>query len=135
MHFDADFHVNDMTLAADFSESSQPVKANMGIVNIVHDGQNGATFTPSVSLDGVLTWENDRDLPNPAPVNIKGPQGEKGATGAPGADGKDGSPGKDGTDGKTPVKGTDYFTEADKAEMVAAVVNALPVYDGEVVAV
>lgn len=36
-------------------------------------------------------------------------------------------------DGKTPVKGTDYFTAADKAEMVNAVLAALPVYNGEVV--
>ena len=41
--------------------------------------------------------------------------------------------GKDGQDGKTPVKGTDYFTEADKAEIVSAVIAALPVYAGEVV--
>ena len=34
--------------------------------------------------------------------------------------------------GKSPVKGTDYFTDADKAEMVTAVINALPVYSGEV---
>ena len=32
----------------------------------------------------------------------------------------------------TPVKGVDYFTEEDKAEIVAAVVAALPVYEGEV---
>ena len=38
-----------------------------------------------------------------------------------------------GADGKTPVKGTDYYTAADKAEMVAAVIDALPVYTGEVV--
>jgi hypothetical protein len=37
----------------------------------------------------------------------------------------------DGEPGKTPVKGTDYFTEADKAEMVADVIAALPVYGGE----
>lgn len=36
-------------------------------------------------------------------------------------------------DGRTPVKGTDYYTEADKAEMVSAVIAALPVYNGEVV--
>ena len=41
--------------------------------------------------------------------------------------------GKTGTDGKTPVKGTDYFTATDKAEMVNAVIAALPVYAGEVV--
>ena len=41
----------------------------------------------------------------------------------------------DGKDGHTPVKGYDYFTDADKAEMVSAVVSALPKYNGEVVAV
>ena len=33
---------------------------------------------------------------------------------------------RDGTDGHTPVKGTDYWTEADKQEMVSAVLAALP---------
>lgn len=47
--------------------------------------------------------------------------------------GKKGSDGKNGVDGKTPVKGTDYFDPTDKAEMVAAVIAALPVYTGEVV--
>ena len=37
-----------------------------------------------------------------------------------------------GDPGKTPVKGTDYFTAADKTEMVNAVIAALPVYAGEV---
>lgn len=37
-----------------------------------------------------------------------------------------------GADGRTPVRGTDYWTEADKSELVAAVVAALPIYDGEV---
>lgn len=31
-----------------------------------------------------------------------------------------------GADGKTPVKGVDYYTEADKEEMVQAVLAALP---------
>lgn len=44
---------------------------------------------------------------------IQGPQGEKGE------DGKDGVNGKDGADGKTPVKGVDYFTDADKKELIA----------------
>ncbi len=39
------------------------------------DGQDGATFTPAVSADGTLSWTNDRSLPNPDPVNIRGPQG------------------------------------------------------------
>lgn len=33
-------------------------------------------------------------------------------------------------DGHTPIKGTDYFTEADKAEMVNAVLAALPAAEG-----
>ena len=44
-----------------------------------------------------------------------------------------GSAGAAGTDGYTPVKGTDYWTPEDQAEMVAAVIAALPVYSGEVV--
>lgn len=41
--------------------------------------------------------------------------------------------GDDGKNGYTPVRGVDYWTEADKAEMVADVISALPVYKGEVV--
>lgn len=40
---------------------------------------------------------------------------------------------QNGKDGYTPQKGVDYWTEDDKAEMVADVVSALPVYNGEVV--
>jgi hypothetical protein len=47
-------------------------------------GENGATFTPNVSADGVISWTNDKGLSNPAPVNIKG------------------------KDGYTPMKGKDY---------------------------
>ena len=35
----------------------------------------GATYTPAVSEDGVISWTNDQELPNPDPVNIKGPIG------------------------------------------------------------
>ena len=54
---------------------------------------------------------------------LRGPQGEQGPAGEPG---RDGANGKDGVDGKTPVKGTDYYTEADKQEMVGLVLAALP---------
>ena len=43
--------------------------------------------------------------------------GEKGETGAPG---------KDGTDGHTPERGVDYWTETDRAQIVADVLAALP---------
>lgn len=50
-------------------------------------------------------------------------------------DGAPGAPGKPGAPGPTPVAGVDYYTAADKAEMVQAVIAALPVYNGEVAAV
>ena len=56
----------------------------------------------------------------------------RGATGAPGKDGADGKPGAAGADGVTPVKGTDYWTAADKQEIVNDVLAALP--DGTEVA-
>ena len=51
-------------------------------------GADGATFIPHLSEDGVLSWTNDRGLPNPKPVNIKGEPGTPGAPGDPGKDGK-----------------------------------------------
>lgn len=41
-----------------------------------------------------------------------------------------GDKGDKGDDGKTPVKGTDYFTEADKQGLVTDVINALPTWQG-----
>lgn len=40
--------------------------------------------------------------------------------------GDKGDTGEKGQDGKTPVKGTDYYTEADKKEIVESVLEALP---------
>lgn len=39
---------------------------------------DGATFTPSVSTSGLLSWTNDKGLANPETVNIKGPKGNDG---------------------------------------------------------
>ena len=41
-----------------------------------------------------------------------------------------GDKGADGTNGKTPVKGTDYWTSADKAEIVSDTLAALPKWTG-----
>ena len=56
----------------------------------------------------------------------QGIQGIQGIQGEPGAPGPKGDKGDTGADGHTPVKGTDYFTEADKQELVTAVIAALP---------
>ena len=150
-------------------------------------GESGATFIPSVSAAGVISWSNDKGLTNPPSVSIKGPQGDKGDPGAKGDKGADGAPGVQGeagmaatisvgivstgepgtqasvtnagTDstavlnfviprgekgetgakgdtgatgeaGHTPVKGVDYFTDADKSEMIQAVLDALPAAEG-----
>lgn len=43
-------------------------------------GENGVTFTPSVSSAGVISWTNNGSLPNPESVNIKGPPGDDGVS-------------------------------------------------------
>lgn len=67
-------------------------------------GENGATFVPSVSEEGVLSWTNDKGLPNPEPVKIVG---------------------EDGVDGYSPIRGTDYWTEEDIAEIKSYVDDAI----------
>lgn len=222
------FQENDSSFSLKVMELGEDFDADVGELSKVREVWRGATFIPAVSTDGVISWTNDGDLPNPSEVNIRGPQGPQGVAGQPGKDGKDGqtgpagepgadgkdgangvscthrwsgttlyvtsasgtssanlkgetgatgqsgSDGRDGVDGtpcthrwsgttlyvtsasgttsanlkgdkgdkgdtgaagKTPTKGTDYFTPADKAEMVAAVVAALPVYDGSVTSV
>lgn len=72
------------------------------------DGANG--ITPTIGTNG--NWYlGTTDTGKPS-------RGEKGDTGAAGAD------------GKTPVKGTDYWTAADKAEIVADTLAALPTWTG-----
>lgn len=52
---------------ADYNELS----GDLGIpLSVGIPGKDGATFTPTVSEDGTLSWENNRGLPNPAPVNV-----------------------------------------------------------------
>ena len=57
---------------------------------------------------------------------IQGPQGIQGQQGPAGQDGRDGKDGADGKDGYTPVRGTDYWTEADKREIVDEVAAEMP---------
>ena len=137
MKLDLLFEQNQQNINVPFSESGAEFNTNFGETSVIHDGQSGAgqsgaTFYPDVSADGTISWTNDRGLPNPNPVNIKG---EKGDPGTNGKDGTNGTNGKDGVDGYTPVKGKDYFTETDKAEIVSSVIAALPIYDGSVTAV
>lgn len=81
------------------------------------DGQNGADGT-SVTVTSVTESTEDG-----------------GSNVVTFSDGKtltvlNGKTGENGADGKTPVKGTDYYTEADKTEMVNSVLAALPTWNG-----
>lgn len=103
-------------------------------------GANGTSVTVKTvsesTADGgsnVVTFSDGKTLT--VKNGSKGSKGDKGDTGASGAKGDKGDKGDtgdagpagaDGKDGKTPVKGTDYFTPADKNELVAAVIAALP---------
>lgn len=68
--------------------NQHPISAITGLENALASKTNGYTFTPSVSPEGVISWSNNGNLPNPDPVNIKGPQGLQGNTGPQGIDGK-----------------------------------------------
>jgi hypothetical protein len=80
-------------------------------------GKDGTTFTPSVNANGDLSWSNNGGLTNPATVNIRGPKGDTGDAGPQGQQGDTGPA------GYTPVRGTDYWTDEDKAEIVNAVLS------------
>ena len=62
-----------------------------------------------------LSVSNGKLQYNGSDVGLKGDKGDTGAAGA---------------DGYTPVKGTDYWTESDKAEIVADTLAALPTWTG-----
>lgn len=76
-----------------------------------HEHDNKSVLDLISAVDGKLRY-------NGSDVGLKG---DKGA---------DGADGKDGTNGKTPVKGTDYWTAADKAEIVNDTLSALPKWTG-----
>lgn len=79
-----------MRLDVEFSSNDAQLTAELGEYQMVYNGQNGATYTPHVSEDGVLSWTNDRDNPNPKPVSVIGPVGPQGKQGEKGDTGEDG---------------------------------------------
>jgi len=79
-------------------------------------GTDGATFTPTVSSEGVISWTNDGGKTNPQPVSIKGPQGEQGIQGVKGDKGDTGEQGPKGDTGATGPAGP----KGDKGDKGAA---------------
>ena len=87
-------------------------------------GEKGATgkdgISASHSWNGtVLTITSANGTSS---ADLKGPKGDQGIQGIQGEKGADGAKG---ADGYTPVKGTDYFTEADKAELINLIKSSL----------
>lgn len=71
-------------------------------------GPAGPYFSPAMSKDGWLSWQNNGGLSNPEPVNLMGPQGAPGQTGNPGPRGEPGPtgpPGPQGEKGETGATG------------------------------
>lgn len=79
------------------------------------DGKDGMSVTHSWN-GTVLTVTSASGTDS---VDLKGDKGDKGEKGDPG------TPGADGADGFTPVRGTDYWTESDKAEIKSYVDEAI----------
>ena len=112
-----EFVVKDGAKGADGSNGKDGTNGKDGA-----DGKPGATgadgVTPHIGDNG--NWYiGSTDTGKPS-------RGVAGAKGADGANGKDGAQGEKGADGKTPVRGTDYWTAADKQEIVNSVIAALP---------
>ena len=85
-------------------------------------GKDGADGKPGAAgADGVTPHIGDNGNWYLGSTDTGNPS--RGATGAPGKDGEKGEPG---APGKTPVRGTDYWTAADKQEIVNSVIAALP---------
>lgn len=85
------------TVQARFTVKSPEISARLSSGNVMSVGVGGAAgkgtvYTPHIA-DGILTWTNDGNRDNPAPVDIRGPKGDQGT---PGPAGPPGPPGKDG---------------------------------------
>lgn len=100
------------------------------------DGKDGTSATHSwngtvltiTSASGTSSADLKGDKGDTGAQGIPGEPGAKGDTGAKGDKGDKGdtgATGSKGADGKTPVKGVDYWTEADQESIVQQVITAL----------
>lgn len=90
------------------------------------DGAKGETGAKIIRTEYIGQAENgdyiyQQTFDNGDTSTFNVPKGDKGDTGEKGEPGANGEKGANGADGYTPIKGIDYFTKADIAEIVAAV--------------
>lgn len=95
-------------------------------VNVWIDISGGAdSIIPYIGTNGNW-WIGTNDTG----VKAEGKDGKDGAKGDKGDKGDTGAQGAKGADGNTPVRGVDYWTPSDKAEIVSAVIATLPKAEG-----
>jgi hypothetical protein len=90
-------------------------------------GGDGSDGTPG--KDGFSPIAKVTQTSSGAVITITDAEGTTTATvknGHDGVDGTAGKDGKDGADGKTPVKGVDYYTEAEKEALVQEILDQVP---------
>ena len=97
-----------MILDAKFTESTENIPAEFGVVHTVETGGGGGTGKDGASAYEIAVKHGFEGTEEEWLESLKG------------------------ADGYTPQKGVDYYTETDKVEMVNAVIAVLPVYNGEV---
>lgn len=102
--------------------SLSQLSGNVELDKTVLKGEDGGYYFPTVYENGDLIWIPSKyeGMPLPEIVNIKG---------------KDGTVSFDELtqeqrDSLKPIKGIDYWTNADKEEIVNETLNALPNWDG-----
>ena len=119
--------------------TTQPAAESPAIIWV---NPEDTTFAQYIKVDGV--WRGVPGFTGPAgpqgeqgpkgdkgEQGIQGPKGDKGDQGIQGLQGAKGDKGDAGKDGKTPVKGTDYWTAADKQSIVNDVLSSIVNGEGE----
>lgn len=117
--------INEAAKTGSGSAGSIDLRTADGYIQYSNDG--GATWENLIALadlKGEKGEKGDTGATGPqgkpgerGPQGETGPQGPQGNTGPQGPTGSTGPQGPQGPAGKTPVKGTDYFTQADKKEI------------------
>lgn len=151
MRLDVRFSGNEKRFPVGFEENSQTLGADFSNTTTIHGKsayeiavQNGFVGNEDQWLESLRGPVGPAGPEGPqgktGAQGIQGPKGDAGPAGPQGIQGEQGERGPEGPRGVqgptgpagyTPAKGTDYYTDTDKAEMVQAVIASLPVYGGE----
>ena len=117
----------DMEVANSIKETLADTKKVAGNVNLAAEkypyiGENGNWYVWNAET-GVFVDSGTAAQGEKGGQGIQGEQGPQGMQGDKGEKGETGAPG---LDGHTPARGVDYWTDNDKAQIVADVLAALP---------